>query len=383
MSPFRGGVNRPRAPLKRLMKKRNRGGGIPTAGVNAWAREKSTRPRSFRLGSFRLGFTLVELLVVIAIVGILVALLLPAIQAARESARRMTCQNNLKQLGVALHNYESARKCFPSGAESHPYAAAPSTPYCFYRWSALAHLLPYMEHSAALHALDLSQPLYGSNLQVTPANRAGVAQVIGAFLCPSDRQKPVADGFGPTNYAACTGSGAGGGTPFDCDGIFYINSATQTAKISDGLSHTVAMSESLLGDGPAPLLDSAGVDRRTTYAFANAVPLTESACQAAQMWNVSDLRGFSWANGEYRCALYNQYWTPNAECIDCLSAVVIGDLGVRYSAYGWRAARSRHPGGVNAMMADGSLQFFTDGIDRTIWQALSTRAGKEPISLSF
>jgi prepilin-type N-terminal cleavage/methylation domain-containing protein/prepilin-type processing-associated H-X9-DG protein len=331
----------------------------------------------------RFGFTLVELLVVIAIVGILVALLLPAIQAARESARRMACRNNLKQLGVALQNFECANKCFPAGAESHPYAAAPSTPYCFYRWSALAHLMPYLEQSSALHALDLSQPLYGSNLQVTPANQAGVAQVIGMFLCPSDRQRPVAEGFGPTNYAACTGSGAGGGTPFDCDGIFYINSVTPAAKISDGLSHTVAMSESLLGDGPAPLFDAAGVDRRTTYAFANAVPLTESACQGAQMWNVSDLRGFSWANGEYRCALYNHYWTPNSECVDCMSAVVIGSLSVRYSAYGWRAARSRHPGGVNAMMADGSVQFFTDEIDQATWQALSTRAGKEPISLSF
>jgi prepilin-type N-terminal cleavage/methylation domain-containing protein/prepilin-type processing-associated H-X9-DG protein len=331
----------------------------------------------------RRGFTLVELLVVIAIIGMLVAILLPAIQAARESARRMACQNNLKQLGVALHNYEGAKKCFPAGAESHPCPDAPTTPHCFYRWSALARLMPYLEQASALHMLDLSQPLYGANLQVTPVNRPGVAQEIGLFLCPSDRQQPVAAGFGPTNYAACTGSGVDGGSPFDCDGIFYINSETPLAKISDGLSHTIAMSESLLGDGPAPLLDSAGVDRRTTYAFVNSIPLTESACDGAHMWNVSDLRGFSWANGEYRCALYNQYWTPNTECVDCMSAVIIGDLSVRYSAYGWRAARSRHPGGVNAMMADGSLQFFTDGVDRALWQALSTRAGKEPVSLSF
>ncbi|MCC6123898.1 MAG: DUF1559 domain-containing protein [Pirellulales bacterium] len=320
---------------------------------------------------------------VIAVVGVLAAMMLPAIQAARESARRMTCRNNLKQLGTALHHFESAKQLFPAGSESHPYPAAPSTPHCFYRWSALAHLMPYMEQSAALRQLDLSQPLYGANLQVTPANRQGVAQSIGLFLCPSDRQKPVAAGFGPTNYAACTGSGAGGGTPFDCDGIFYINSETKAAKITDGLSHTVAMSESLLGDGPAPLFDASAVDRRTTYAFANAVPLTESACRGASMWNVSDLRGFSWANGEYRCALFNNYWTPNSECVDCLSAVVIGSLSVRYSAYGWRAARSRHPGGVNALLADGSLQFMTDDVDRAAWQALSTRAGKEPVSPSF
>jgi prepilin-type N-terminal cleavage/methylation domain-containing protein/prepilin-type processing-associated H-X9-DG protein len=331
----------------------------------------------------RLGFTLVELLVVIAVIGVLVALLLPAIQAARESARRMMCRNNLRQLGTALHNFEGAKQHFPAGAESHPYPAAPSTPHCFYRWSALAHLMPYLEQSAALRQLDLSQPLYGANLQVTPANRQGVAQSIGLFLCPADRQKAVAEGFGPTNYAACTGSGAGGGTPFDCDGIFYINSNTKSAKITDGLSHTVAMSESLLGDGPAPLFDASAVDRRTTYAFANSIPLTESACDSAQIWNMSNPRGFSWANGEYRCALFNNYWTPNSECVDCMAAVVIGSPSVRYSGYGWRAARSVHPGGVNVLMADGSLQFFADEIDRATWQALSTRAGKEPVSPSF
>jgi prepilin-type processing-associated H-X9-DG protein len=247
----------------------------------------------------------------------------------------------------------------------------------------LAHLLPYMEHSAALNVLDLKQPLYGADLRVTPANKPGVAQVISLFLCPSDREKVVTAGFGPTNYAVCTGSGIGGGTPFDTDGIFYINSTAPVSKITDGLSHTVAVSESLLGDGPAPLYGVANVDSRTTYAFTTAVPLTESACKAATMFNYSNLRGFSWANGEYRCALYNHYWTPNSQCVDCMSAVVMGDLSVLYSSYGWRAARSHHRGGVNAAMADGSLQFFTDAVDQSVWQALATRAGKEPVSPSF
>ena len=326
-------------------------------------------------------FTLVELLVVIAIIGLLIALLLPAIQAAREAARRMACQNHLRQLGVALHNYADAYEHFPTGAESHPYPQAPATPHSFYRWSTLAHLMPYIEHSTERKALDLAQPLYGANLQVTPDNRAGVAQVIPLFFCPSDRQKAVSPLFGPTNYAVCAGSGAGGGTPFDTDGVFFVNSATRPSKISDGLSHTVAISESLLGDGPAPLTDAGAVDRRTTYAFANGVPLTESACQGARMWNVSDLRGFSWANGEYRCTLYNHYWTPNTERVDCLSAVVFGDVRVRYAAYGWRTARSKHPGGVNAAMADGSLHFFAVTIDAAAWQALATRAGKETVTI--
>ncbi|MGD0655257.1 MAG: DUF1559 domain-containing protein [Thermoguttaceae bacterium] len=329
----------------------------------------------------RLGFTIVELLVVIAIIGILAALLLPAIQRSRETARRMSCQNNLKQFGIALHNYENTNKHFPSGAESHAYAKTPSTPYCFYRWSALVHLMPYLEETTAYSLLDLTQPLYGADLKITPANRPGVAQIIPLFLCPSDGQKAVASGFGPVNYATCTGSGVGGGTPLQADGIFYVNSEMSPSQISDGLSHTVAMSESLLGDGPAPLFDASRVDPRTTYAFVNAVPLTDTACQQARMWNFTDLRGFSWANGEYRCTLYNHHWGPNSANVDCVSALVVGDISVLYSCYGWRSARSRHPGGVNTLMADGSGWFCTDDINLTTWQALSTREGNEMVSI--
>ena len=240
--------------------------------------------------------------------------------------------------------------------------------------------MPFLEDLSAYNTLDFSQPLYSASLSVTPANRPGVAQIIPLFLCPSDRQKPVASGFGPTNYATCTGSGIGGGTPFETDGIFYINSETHLSQIADGLSHTVAMSESLLGDGAAPLFNAASVNPRTTYAFVNAVPLTDAACQGARMWNYTNLRGFSWANGEYRCTLYNHHWGPNSERIDCVSALVIGDISVIYSCYGWRSARSKHPGGVNVLMADGSGWFCTDTVDLSTWQALSTRAAGELVA---
>jgi prepilin-type N-terminal cleavage/methylation domain-containing protein/prepilin-type processing-associated H-X9-DG protein len=328
----------------------------------------------------RFGFTIVELLVVIAIIGILAALLLPAIQRSREAARRMSCQNNLKQFGIALYRHENTNKRFPSGAESRAYAKDPSTPYNFYRWSALVRLMPYLEETTVYNSLDLTQPLYGSNLKVTPANRSGVAQFVPLFLCPSDLQKPVSAGFGPTNYATCTGSGMGGGTPFKTDGIFFINSEISPSQITDGLSHTVAMSESLLGDGPAPLFDASRVDPRTTYAFVYTFPLTEPACQQAKLWNFTDLRGFSWANGEYRCTLYNHHWGPNSAKVDCVSSQLTGNISVLYSCYGWRSARSRHPGGVNVLMADGSGWFCTDDIDLTTWQALSTREGGEMVS---
>ena len=130
---------------------------------------------------------------VIAIIGVLVALLLPAIQSAREAARRTQCLNNLKQLGVALHNYVSAEKHFPPGSVAKTYAGEPNHPQTFYRWSSLAHLLPYMENQSVRDLLDLSLPLYmpGAGYPIADRNKAGVAQVLPEFLCPSDLGQPV------------------------------------------------------------------------------------------------------------------------------------------------------------------------------------------------
>src|SRR5215813_13142216 len=144
-------------------------------------------------GRARAAFTLVELLVVIAIIGVLVALLLPAVQSAREAARRAQCLNNLKQLGVALHNYVSAEKHFPPGSVAKTYPGQPNHPQTFYRWSSLAHLLPYMENHSVRDLLDLSVPLYmpGAGYPVADKNKAGVAQLLPEFLCPSDIRQPV------------------------------------------------------------------------------------------------------------------------------------------------------------------------------------------------
>jgi prepilin-type N-terminal cleavage/methylation domain-containing protein len=119
------------------------------------------------------GFTLLELLVVIAIIGLLVAILMPAVQAARESARRSQCSNNLRQLALALNHYESARQAYPSGSVSRAYPEQRTTPHTFYRWSVLAQLTPYLEQSAAYNALDLTVPLYSRNFQVFPPKPAG------------------------------------------------------------------------------------------------------------------------------------------------------------------------------------------------------------------
>jgi prepilin-type N-terminal cleavage/methylation domain-containing protein/prepilin-type processing-associated H-X9-DG protein len=332
----------------------------------------------------RRGVTLVELLVVVAIIGTLVAMLLPAVQTAREAERRMSCTNNLRQIALASASHEAARGRLPIGAESREWAARPDFPHQFFRWSLLAHLSPYYEEEQLLKGLDLTVPLYIGLTpdSIAPQNKPIVKLTVPLFLCPADRMTAVSSLFGPTNYAGCTGSGAGGGTPFDTTGLFGINSRTRLKDVADGLSKTVAFSESLLGDGPTAGRTAAGITAATGYGFVFVAPLTDAACTRPFYYNFTDLRGFSWANGEYRTTLYNHARQPNDPTLDCLSALMsTTDLAKMYAGYGWRAARSRHPGGVNVAMADGSLRFVADDVDPAVWKAAATRAGGESLTL--
>lgn len=321
----------------------------------------------------RTGFTLVELLIVIAIIGVLVALLLPAIQSSRAAASRNACANNLRQIGIAAQSHVAARGFFPSGSVSKEYPAAPFSAWTLYRWSALAALTPFLENTAAYNALDLSVPLYGPTFRVFPQNVAGVKIFVPEFMCPSDIDHAVSESFGPTNYAMCAGSGVGGGTPRDTDGVFYINSQTAPAKITDGLSKTALISESLLGQPQT----SEPHDARTDYKFVFAAPISDTICGGTTQWNMSDPRGFSWVNGEFRCGLYNHYMTPNSPTFDCMGVQLNGGVQVVYTPYGWRAARSNHPGGVNVAMADGSERFVGNEVDTTVWKVMSTISGGE------
>jgi prepilin-type N-terminal cleavage/methylation domain-containing protein/prepilin-type processing-associated H-X9-DG protein len=332
----------------------------------------------------RRGVTLVEILVVVALIGVLVGILLPSLQAARETVRRTSCSNSLRQLGLALANHESARRRYPVGAEAREWAENPNFPHQFFRWSILAHLAPFYEEERLLADLDLTVPLYtGLGPEaVAPQNREVVGRLVPLFLCASDRGQPVSETFGPTNYAACTGSGTDGGTPFETDGLFFINSRTRVKDISDGLSKTIAFSESTLGDGPRAATSAAGIVPATGYAFVFRTPLSAAACGRPLYYNFTDLRGFSWANGEYRTTLYNHARPPNSDQLDCLAAVMNSvDKARMYASYGWRTARSRHPGGVNVTLADGAVRFVADAVDPAVWQAAATRAGGEALPL--
>jgi len=201
--------------------------------------------------------------------------------------------------------------------------------------------------------------------------------MLSLFLCPSDQETRIHSEFGPTNYAVCGGTGIDGGTPFETDGIFYINSSTTFQEIADGTSHTLFLSESILGQALPPRTPRSAANPQTVYGFARAAPLTKKSCEATALWNFTNPRGFAWGNGEYRSALYNHHASPNSLQFDCMSAKLLGSLANRFAAYGWRAARSYHPGSVQILLADGSGRLMSDEVDLPVWQSMATRRGEE------
>jgi len=341
----------------------------------------------------RSAFTLIELLVVMAIIAVLVGLLLPAVQKVREAASRISCQNNLKQIGLAMHNYESAIGKLPSAflGDSNPTLYPPPTYFdYFFSWSALAQLNPYLEQTNIYNAMNLTQPIYDptNNYNISTANQFAVSQVIKLFLCPSDLGQPVLNPgdygiqtAGPTNYAVCVGSGttAGGppyGSPLNSDGMFQGIRSFRFSDITDGLSNTACASESLLGQGNEAVTSPTPpppADPRYVFAYVGfGTPINVANCAAATTWNGDQRRGFMWATGEMRCASYNHYFPPNSLNYDC-----VNNDATTITAFAWKTARSNHPGGVNLLMGDGSVHFITNSVDPATWQALSTRAGGE------
>lgn len=338
---------------------------------------------------------MIELLVVIAIIAVLIALLLPAVQAAREAARRAQCSNNLKQLGIALHNYHSTVGCFPVGfLYPRDNQTHPGVPALHYRWSVLAQLSPYLEQSNVYNALNMDWPLTAGPTSIlgtppwTPfgANTTVMAAKVNIFLCPSDPQQPpttLPGGVtsGPANYQFCTGDGSpssvnpgDAGEKVKPNGAFLLGPPQSIGSIADGSSGTVAASEQLIGSaGGGASTQTGGLppgDARRAAAIGS-TPLSDSGCANPSGWRLD--KGFGWWDGDHRTTLYNHYLPPNAPAFDCWQASPPHNPAIK-------AARSNHPGGVNVLFCDGHVGFARDSVSLVVWRALSTRNGGEVVS---
>jgi prepilin-type N-terminal cleavage/methylation domain-containing protein/prepilin-type processing-associated H-X9-DG protein len=339
----------------------------------------------------RRGFTLVELLVVIAIIGVLVALLLPAVQTAREAARRMSCTNHLKQITLALHNFHDSHRAFPTGSPSKTCPGYEHIPAWQYRWGPLAMLTPYMEQFNVYQSLNLEVPLYGHTgvfhgpgTGVHPDNHEALTQEIAFFYCPSDQsRKQIVPGaeleYAGTNYMACWGRSAPTSTGtalFDTDGLFNNLSAVRFADVIDGTSNTAAFSESLLPD--PSLSGNVELTRRNKDVVivgerSSGGPfLTEAFCtRFGEPVASRPNRTARWFDGFVLYTAYYHWWGPNSPIPDCAKWGPLRSL--------WQMARSRHPGGVNVSFIDGSVHFVSDTIDLDTWRALGSRDGGEVV----
>ncbi|WP_164101016.1 DUF1559 family PulG-like putative transporter [Candidatus Laterigemmans baculatus] len=323
-------------------------------------------------------FTLVELLVVIAIIGVLVGLLLPAVQAAREAARRMECTNNLKQFALALHNYESTFRVFPGLPDSSNYG-----------FSVQARLLPFIEQKNLQDLIDFQQPLMlgsGGSQTLNPVHEMVAQQELALMLCPSDGYPATFTSynsgvFAGTNYVICSGSGVDHNydTRARTDGMFWWGSATGFRDMTDGSSNTVVLSETLIGTGQDSSGPTPEVAERVMakypgggmgppgMGFTGAPgqnPDLAVAAMATGQWH--GFRGGAWIWGREHTTTFNTYASPNFAFPD-----------VMRNGFGWFAARSQHPGGANIALGDGSVRFVPDSIDLATWRGLGTRAGGE------
>lgn len=339
----------------------------------------------------RQAFTLVELLVVIAIIGILVALLLPAIQAAREAARRTQCKNNLKQLGLAALNYETAKKELPMGRR-RGVETINGVQVQMSQWGFLARMLPYIEGGNIYSVIDFTKPVDDS--------AQAILQQPEFFVCPSDGEDKMngtdcgQDGYGRAGYRGNGGNDTGQLSPVSNtiedreqnNGIFVANVAIKLKNITDGTSKTAMLCERALGDGTRQ-----GIDQLSDWFKVNGAktdPATKMATDCPLNPPVSGNQQFhcggrNWVRGDYATSRYNHIMPPNA--ISCshnssggtLTATQINEDG------GATTASSRHKGGVNLVCVDGSTHFIADDIDILVWRALGSRNGDETVGGSF
>jgi len=314
------------------------------------------------------GFTLIEMLVVIAIIAILTGLLLPAVQSAREAARRARCSNNLKQIGLALHAYAGTWDAFPPAWIYIQFGNTP--PVTALILSPHSRLLPQLDQAALFNAINVSVPSGGDG-RYEVENATAVRQTLDVFLCPSDPfNRPAV--FGSNNYRVNMGLCRDCPLSVETAGAFTIRDAGRLAGFTDGLSNTIAVSEKPVGSA----------DRYSAFRDWLLVPDQDDENASGLVWATRCLQtagfaiaqpelgsGRTWFHGEVQYAAFYVLLPPNSRVPDCSSA---------YAAQaGLFTARSYHPGGVNTLMADGSVRWSGSATAVNAWRALGTRAGNE------
>ncbi|OJW10555.1 MAG: hypothetical protein BGO49_22815 [Planctomycetales bacterium 71-10] len=319
-------------------------------------------------------------MVVVSILGLLISLLLPAVQSAREAARRAQCQSNLKQVGLALHAYESSHRLFPLNwiAERIDPRDAPAAYGAVRPYSALARLLPFLDQPALFASINFDVESFpGAMLKEFPypENESAFLVRVSTFLCPTDGSVLKAHGC---SYRGNYGVGpypATNNQTYDSGNGFYSNLPLGVGSFPDGLSHTAAYSERLLGTGPGPAFSAMRDFGNISVAWYCTDRDADFALACSRLAATRDFPkvrrgGFSWFIGDFECAAYNHAQESNGRIPDALfPGQWVGIV----------TARSLHPGGVSTLMGDGSVRFVRDGIGRPVWRGLGTRNGGELI----
>ncbi|WP_197169412.1 DUF1559 family PulG-like putative transporter [Novipirellula galeiformis] len=347
----------------------------------------------------RAGFTLVELLVVIAIIGVLVGLLLPAVQAAREAARRMQCSNNLKQLGLAAHNFESAFRYFPPTQHTKVFTETNGTKVTKTSEAPFqVYMMPYFEQGSKYDLFNLDYntnsdtPIHTSIPALTGANAAARAMDVPTFLCPSEVSSINYYGAGRQSYQGCIGGANYRGGIADLDGIFAkpypsageVMKGPKMSEIIDGTSNTALFAEVML----STLAFNATTTDNTTMFFSG-TPTTAELRDGRNYPQCLSGGGTAirYAGQQYyRAISFNVVYSHtlpinwNRRNQDATKQ--------RYNCGGTgyttlhKAASSYHPGGALVCRADGSVTMYTDSIDFATWQAIGSRAGAEVIEVN-
>ena len=329
-------------------------------------------------------FTLVELLVVIAIIGILVGLLLPAVQAARESARRMQCSNNMKQLGLALQMYHDSHKKFPRGAYTAQVGGCGGVPnHEAHGNSPLTMILPFMEQVALYNSWDFTRGY--------PCNLANAYKAkISTFRCPSDLELPFESC--PTNYCLSTGPNVGWTTDTsEAVGIIHIRVSRKIADIIDGTSNTILAAEIVKGDGVNGDGDGSGRGfgigdvirgvslpagfRRIKPTVTDLQNLDRSARTSFGYANHYGSMGAYWAAPQPLQSFCNTIAPPNPPYANTTDFAIWGAT----DGPGLFASRSRHTGGAMHLLCDGSVHFISNSVELDLYQNLGSMAGGEII----